>query len=274
MRTTHQTPKERRLPIIRTVCCMLLALICLLGASALADAPSSLRECTTEDEALAFLLLPDETADGAAPVSARSGFIRYFAQNALKDPLFCSAYWCSTEAGDNLDLNATVSRRGNTFTDHAGTMCTRAVYAMALSYLGIDVTPGNMSVMLGVRNIDEPYDDVTELLPGVERVRHKSNVFKKMIASYLSDSSYSPVYMYLRKPNGAYHAILIVGKAEDNFYLAVDPATHFDEEGGVVRVYRVRFDGSFRKIISSSFRSEQRGSELIAICQWRRTDGE
>ena len=261
------------MPWMKTV---LLALcMTLLPVAAAAEEPASLRECTTEKSVEDWMLMPCEEEGVIYPVEAQAGYIRYIAQKEEKDPYVCTDYWCSVEPGDNFDLTARKSRKGNTFRDYAGTMCTRAVYAMALGYLGFQETPGDMSVLVNDRNIDDPYDAVTQMLPGLERITYKSNVFERMLENYLTDTSYSPVYLYLRKPNGVYHAMLIVGKADrDNYYLVVDPATHYDQDDNIVRVYRIRFDVHYRKIINSTYRSEHRGSRVVSFCQWRLTEGE
>lgn len=255
---------------------VLLALLCLqlLTSPALAEEPDTLRTCTTERQVQDWLLFPYEDEGIIYPVEARAGYIRYMAQNEQKDPTFCTDYWCSVEPGENFDLTARKSKKGKTFRDHAGTMCTRAAYAMALSYLGYQDTPGSMSVMVNDRNIDDPYDAVTDLLPDLERITYKSNTFERMLENYLTDPNYSPVYMYFRKPNGVYHAVLIVGKAdEENYYLVIDPATHYNKEEEIVRVYRIRFDVHYRKIINSTYRNEQRNSRVVSFCQWHKMDG-
>ncbi|MGN1018999.1 MAG: hypothetical protein ACI4O7_01390 [Aristaeellaceae bacterium] len=252
---------------------LLLALMVMLLTvpAALADDPTSLPQCTTEEQVLDWLLLPIEDEGVILPVEAQAGYIRYIAQNQSKDPLFCVDYWCSVEPGDNLDLTARKSAKGNTFQDYAGTMCTRASYAMALSYLGVGATPGDMSVLLQARNLDDPYDKVTAALGGLERVIVRSYTFETMLANYESDASYSPVYVYLQKPSGVYHAILIVGRADTKgYYLVVDPATHTKDDE-IVRVYRLRFDSYYQRVINSTFRAEHRNSRVVSFCQWHRT---
>lgn len=255
---------------------VLLVLVC-CAATAMAedaDAPTALSLCTNEAQVLDWLNMPIEDEGVIYPAEVQEGYIRYIAQNENKDPFYCRDYWCSVEEGDNLDLNAKVSAKGNTFKDYAGTMCTRAVYAMAISYLGYGTTPGDMSALLQERNIPDPYDDVTDHLEGLERITYKSHTFEKMLENYETDPSYSPVYLYMRKPNGVYHAVLIVGRADrENYYLVVDPATHFKDDE-VVRVYRIRFDVHFRKIINSTYRNEHRNGQVVSFCQWHKTDGE
>ena len=80
--------------------------------------------------------------------------------------------------------------------------------------------------------------------------------------------------MYFCKPNCVYHAVLIVGKAdEENYYLVIDPATLYDKDEAIVRVYRIRFDLHYRRIINSTYRNEHRNSRVVSFCQWHRLDG-
>lgn len=251
---------------------LLLCVMLLMPLLARAEAPLSLPECTTEAQVTARLLMPASQEEAMLPAQPLPGFIRYISQNENKDPLFCRAYWCSVEPGSPLDLNARENEHGRKYRYYAANMCTRAAYAMALSYLGVDVTPGDMSVLMDRRDLSEPYDNVTEALGGLERISYKTYIFDKMMENYLTDPSYSPVYLYLRKPNGVYHALLVVGKAdEEGYYLVVDPAAH-QLDGETVRVYRIRFDLHFRKIINSTFRSEHKDSRIIDLAQWHLID--
>lgn len=255
---------------------LLLCVMLLLPLSARteAEAPLPLPECTTEAQVAARLLMPVVQGEDVAPAQPLPGFIRYISQNENKDPLFCSAYWCSVEPGTKLDLNARTYANGRKYRYYTANMCTRAAYAMALSYLGLDITPGDMSVLMDSRDLTEPYDDVSAALGGVERISYKSYIFDKMLENYLTDPSYSPVYVYLRKPNGVYHAVLVVGKAdEEGYYLVVDPAAH-ELDGATVRVYRIRFDLHMRKVVNSTFRKEHRDSRVVDLAQWHLVHGD
>ena len=53
----------------------------------------------------------------------------------------------------------------------------------------------------------------------------------------------------------------------------VDPATHTQGEE-IVRVYRLRFDVHYRRVINSTFRSEHRDSRVVSFCQWHLTGEE
>ncbi|MBR3764486.1 MAG: hypothetical protein IKK57_08055 [Clostridia bacterium] len=239
----------------------------MLAASALAEeasAPSSLRECTTFEEAEAFLLYPPE--EGIAGVEA--GYIRLIAQHRAGDDAFRDAYWQGGEPGSVLDLTLQKSSTGRDYAYHAGNMCTRAVYSMALSYLGVDVTPGAMSAMVGQRDLNPPYSEVSELV-GVERVVPKAHVFNTMVENYLTDPSYSPVYVYLRRPDGKTHALLIIGVIPDTGrYIVLDPSGMW-ANGVQYRIYMMSFNKSRRQVLNSTFRKEYAGSEILALYQWR-----
>lgn len=144
---------------------------------------------------------------------------------------------------------------------------------MAMSYLGFDCSPGGMSLLLGSRDLPEPYDEVTALLSGVERVSFKTNAFERMFEQYLADGSFSPVYIYLRKPNGRYHALLVVARTAEGRYLVIDPSVHL-VDGEPVYVYFIRFDKTYRTITNAAFAREYKGSVLLSCHQWRLTGGQ
>lgn len=227
-----------------------------------ADSPGSLREADSAEAVAAFLIYPPE--EGIAGI--QPGYIRYITQHGNSD-VFRKAYWLGGEEGSKLDLTLE-SRYGHEFTFSSITMCTRSCYSMALSYLGIDITPGAMSQLTGSRDLDPPYDDVSDLL-GVERVTPKSHVFNTMMENYLSDPSYSPVYLYLRRPDGNDHALLVVAKLpQQSRYLVVDPSPY--SSGGVpYRIFWLSLNKTRQKVVNSTFRDELAGSRVLQLYQWR-----
>lgn len=244
--------------------CLLLTLLAVPAAAEEPSAPLTLRECTTFEEAEGFLLYPPE--DGVAGVEA--GYIRLIAQHRAGDDAFRDAYWLGGEPGSVLDLTQQVNQNGRPYNFHVGNMCTRAVYSMALSYLGVDVTPGEMSAMTGQRDLNPPYSEVSELV-GVERVVPKSHVFNTMVNNYLTDPSYSPVYVHLRLPDGKNHALLIIGVIPDTGrYIVLDPSGMW-ANGVQYRIYMMSFNKARQKVLNSTFRKEYAGSEILALYQWR-----
>lgn len=248
----------------RMLCICMLLMLTLPVMAEEPSAPLTLRECTTFEEAEAFLIYPPE--DGIAGVEA--GYIRLVAQHRARDNAFRDAYWLGGEPGSVLDLTQQVNQNGRPYNFHAGTMCTRAVYSMALSYLGVDATPGAMSAMTGRRDLNPPYTEVSTLV-GVESVSPRSYVFNTMVNNYLTDPSYSPVYVHLRMPDGRNHALLIIGVIPDTGrYIVLDPRGMW-ANGVQYRVYMMSFDKSRRQVLNSTFRKEYAGSEILALHQWR-----
>lgn len=244
---------------------MLLACPALAEAPVLEFSPLFLRDCTTPEEAEAFLLYPPE--DGIC--SARPGYIRLIAQHRAGDSAFREEYWLGGEPGSDLDLTLQKNRYGHVYTFHAGNMCTRAAYSMALSYLGVDVTPGGMSALTGRRNLDPPYKLVSPLV-GVELVQPRAHAFDTMVENYMTDASYSPVYVYIRKPDGQDHALLVIGKLpEKSRYLVLDPSGMW-LFGQQHRVYMVAFNKTRVQIVNSTFREEYAGSQVLQVYQWRK----
>ena len=250
--------------------CIMLLLTCCCAAAE--DAPLSLPECDSVEEAEAFILYPPEA--GLSGVQA--GFIRLIAQHSANDPMFRDAYWLGGEAGSTLDLTLQENRYGHVYTFHAGNMCTRAAYSMALSYLGVDVTPGSMSAMTGQRDMNTPYNTISEMV-GVELVELKSYVFDTMVENYLTDPTYSPVYVYLQMPDGGNHALLIIAKLpEAGRYLVLDPSGMW-ANGVQHRIYMMSFNKTRQQVLNSTFRDEYAGSKVLQLYQWRlvpQEDGE
>lgn len=256
---------------LRTLLTVLLA--CLLAfpafaaaeEAALPEAPASLPAASSVDEVMHFLRYPPENETD----SVQAGYIRYISQHRGNDAHFREAYWLGGEAGSDLDLTLKENRYGHQYTFYCSTMCTRAAYSMALSYLGVDVTPGGMSAMTGKRNINPPYDGISAEL-GVERVEPTKHVFNTMVDNYLTDPSYSPVYVYLRKPDGQDHALLVVAALpEKSRYLVVDPAGMW-ADGVDYRVYMMSFNKTRQQVVNSTFRDEYAGSKVMQLYQWRK----
>lgn len=245
---------------------------CLLHAAAPARAATSLPLCTTQEEVEAFIDFGIEEEDDGIPSAkeAQAGRIRHIAQDMAEDPTFVGWYWLGGEEGGPLDLTQRKNAWGEEYRFYCGNMCTRAVYSMALSYLGVDCTPGDMSALMGVRDLSEPYDEVTQTLGGLERMTFSTFIFDQMYAKYEEDSSYSPVYLYCRKANGAAHALLIVARTEkENGFWVIDPAGN-SRDGGKVHVFRIRFNPVKKRIIACTF-EKYVDSRVSSFCQWRLT---
>lgn len=246
------------------IAAFLLMLLSLASAEEAAAPVTELRCCASVAEAEQFILGPEEGTE------VRAGYVRYIAQSR-RDPWFVADYWQVGEDKGELDLTAEANRYGCVYTFFAGNMCTRAAYSMALSYLGVDMTPVNMSVMLNSRDIDVPYDAITARLDGVERVEMRAYIFNTMFANYRADASYSPVYVSLSQQNGKDHTLLLVGYNEETQrFIAVDSSMASLNQN-VVRVYEIVFSTMRDTVMKCPQRSDLVGAEVVQVHQWRLT---
>ncbi len=254
--------------MFRRMLCMLLMLLFALPVCG-EEPPADIRKAASIEEAMTFLLFPED--EGLCGVER--GKIRYISQDVLRDDTFRKGYWLGGEEGGDLDLTLKVNRYNHPYDYHVGVMCTRAAYCMALSYLGVDVTPGKMSELTQQRNLEQPYGEITELL-GVELAVPRSRTFLTMMERYEADDSYSPIYIYLQKPNGAYHALVVLcALPETGRYLVADP-NPLAAEGEIYRVYMISLNKNKNEIVNSTFRREMVGSKILRLYQWRLTDSQ
>lgn len=247
---------------------LLLLILMLLPLAALCEEPQdpqsslTLSSATSAEEVEQYLLMP--TKYNLA--SVEKGYLRYIGQNEERDEMFRAGYWLGGDKGSVLDLTLK-ERYGVKFPFHAGTMCSRAAYSMALSYLGIDLTPGDMSRMMNSRNLDEPYDIISWKL-GLDREDGKTTSFNQMVENYLTDDTYSPVYLYFRRPNGTTHAVLVVGRIPDKGRFLVVDSNPPQSGGQLYRVYFVSLNKQRTEIINSTFHETLKGSKVLQIHQW------
>lgn len=251
----------RKLALLLMIIMLLPSLV--LSEEAETEAPLTLPAAASAEEVKQFLLLPPKYSTN----SVKRGYIRYISQNEERDDAFRKRYWLGGEEGSLLDLTLK-ERRGVKFAYHAGVMCSRAVYSMALSYLGVDVTPGDMSAMMNTRNLDEPYDIITWKL-GLERVTAEEDAFNTLYENYVTDDSYSPVYLYFRRPNGTCHSVLVVAREPDTGRFLVVDSNAMRTGGKLYRVYFISLNKARTKIINSTFREMLVGSEVLQVHQWR-----
>jgi len=244
---------------MRRLICLLLSLCCLLPALAAAEAPLSLLTADTVEEVNQFVLLPE---NGELP-APQAGTIRFISLNT-KDAAFLESAWKS----ENYNLMVKSDAKGNTYRADHNNMHSRAVYCMALSYLGIDVTPAMISELSGSRDVTAPYDGVTAQLGNIERIQPKAYVFDTMVENYLNDPSYSPVFCQIRKPNGALHTVLIVAYIPSTGgFIICDPAAP-KLNGETLHAYKMAWHVVRRAVLSSAFYDAFYESEVIDLYQW------
>lgn len=248
---------------------LMICLLLMLSLPALCEEaaePASMREATSAEEVEALLIMPGKFN----LAGVEKGKVRYIGQNEETDNMFRTGYWLGGEKGSALDLTLT-ERYGTQFPFHAIVMCSRSVYSMALSYLGIDLTPGDMSRMLNTRNLDEPYDIISQQC-GVERVTPEANVFNTMFDNYLTDERCSPIYLYFRRPNGTSHAVLVVARDPDTGRFMVIDTNPPQARGRLYRVYFISLNKQRTEIINSTFKEQLKGSKVLQLYQWRLTE--
>lgn len=242
---------------------LLLLLVVLPASWALAEAPERVSQVTTLEEAALFVDIAANEDGTITPKQVTAGRLRHISQGSNK-PGFCEAYWID----DLYDLAAEYSPTGRKYGYYARNMCTRAAYSEILSYFGIDLTPVAMSTMLGERNIDNPYDTVTELIPGLTRMEENSYPdFDLMLERYMTDPSYSPVMLIMINPkNSMMHTVLVLGVMADGQLICLDSAYH-PVGGKPMWIFRMKLSGN-RQYVRYSMSDSYDGLPIRACYQW------
>lgn len=196
--------------------------------------------------------------DSSEPVSVKAGKIRFVSQ-FKNDRSFVKKYWWSGS------YNLISKARG---------MCSRAVFSMALSWLGIDCTPARMSELVRAGEImDYSYDPVCEKLRVVERV--DGDDLQSLWKNYEAGFG-SPVLIHFNYEGGM-HAVLLAARDEyePTLYYAVNPALRTDTskyEGGMeqdVVFPLIIEDGKIGELIHSPLRTVYNKGKIDQIWQWR-----
>lgn len=241
---------------MRRLFALLLAL-CLMLPAALAEEGLTLLTADTVDEVNQFVLLPE----GENLPAPQRGHIRFISLNE-RDAAFRAAAWQS----DRFNL---MSKAGGYRADH-NNMHNRAVYCMALSYLGVDMTPAMMSELTGSRDITAPYDAVTVKLGGkVERVQPKAYQFDTMVENYLTDPSYSPVMCTFQRPNGQIYTVLIVGYIPSTGGFIIVDAAAPRLDGVPAHSYKMAWHVMRQVVLASDFWDANYASKVLDVYQWR-----
>ena len=231
----------------------LLMLICLCVPALAEDL--TLTAADTVEEVTSFIDLPDTEA---IPV-ARAGRIRFVSLNA-RDAAFHKDLW----ADEQYDLTVKGSYRADYRNMHD-----RAVYSMALSYLGVDVSPVMMSQLAGSRDVSAPFDSVTAQLPGVERVEYKAHLFDSAVENYLNDPAYSPVFVKVRRPEGSLHTVMVVGYIPSTGgFIICDPAAPA-KDGVNLHAYKMAWHVVRQVVLASDFWDMFYASQVVDVYQWR-----
>lgn len=246
---------KEKIPMRRLICMLLLLMLPLL---AVAEEPLTLLTADTVAEVNRFVILPEE--EGLP--SVQRGMVRFVSMNKA-DAAFRQEMW----QNETYDL----TQKGAYRADYRN-MHTRAACSMALSYLGIDLTPAMMSELAGSRDVAAPFDAAIAKLPNVERVQPKAYVFDTMVENYLNDPSYSPVVCEVRKPSGDLHTVLIVGYIpQTGGFIICDPAAP-KLDGETMHSYNMCWHVMRQVVLFSDFYDAFYASDVVALYQWKLTE--
>ena len=153
----------------------------------------------------------------------------------------------------------------------SSTKCSRAVFSMALSWMGIDCTPVRMSEMVYNANIPYNYDDVLRKLGNVER---RDGSLEELWA-YFEAGEGSPISIHFEYGNEAIHDILLIARdsANPDLYYAVNPGSPMDlrKYGGTrhEHVFPILIeDGEIGGVMQSLWKSSYHKGKIDRIRQW------
>ena len=197
-------------------------------------------------------------------LGVKAGRIRHISQGKSNKG-FCNDYW----RNDEYNFIISKDNKGNKYAYYVVTMCTRAVYCEMLSYFGIDLTPVAMSSMMGTRNIDSPYDDVTTLIPGLVRIAsHTYHELDDMLTYYLSNTGYSPIMLsMIYADSSGQHSVLVIGRTESGKLICVDSAYH-PVGGSPQFVFTMKLNYNNSKVLVSDV-GTYKGASVRACYQWK-----
>ena len=196
------------------------------------------------------------------PKEIEVGRVRHIPQVST-DPYYCKDYWISGA----YDTSA-----------NSGHLCTRAAYSMALSYIGVDCTPGRMaSLMKTSGDIDTVYyDNVTKKLqgyyPGLSLSKRSSSL-SDLYENYLNDASYSPVYVrFDKKGTSVGHSVIVIGRSttNPNEYYCVDP-DFGTKNNKTIHVMTMVVNDNENYAEEYTFQS-CRGRSIVCYYQWHNDD--
>lgn len=218
---------------------------------------------TTLQEAESFVDFALDEEGNELYRGVEAGRIRHISQ-VSKRKGFCFSYW----QNDEFDLAAEKNPNGRKYGYYAGNMCTRAAYCEMLSYFGIDLTPVAMSSLMHERNVENPYDTVTELIDGLNRTEAKSYLeFDEMFERYQQDEHYSPILLYMiNKDTAVMHTVLVLGVQEDGRFICLDSAYH-PVGGKPMWVFNMKLAAN-RSFVRYSMSDQYENLRIRACYQW------
>ena len=142
----------------------------------------------------------------AKNADVKTGTVRYVCQVPAYTDLFCAEYWGS-------------------YGNYANHECFTACISMALSYLGIDATPGALGDYWRSRgHYGAPFATTPEDVAFSGATYSKTSL-AEAIARYVGgEGSYSPPIIHLNGYSANGHYVMIIGQVSATEYRVLDPA--------------------------------------------------
>jgi len=183
--------KKRILSLALTLCLLAGLLPCLtMGAAAASRVDAA----------------PYASVEYAKNADVKTGTVRYVCQVPAYTDLFCAEYWGS-------------------YGNYANHECFTACISMALSYLGIDATPGALGDYWRSRgHYGAPFATTPEDVAFSGATYSKTSL-AEAIARYVGgEGSYSPPIIHLNGYSANGHYVMIIGQVSATEYRVLDPA--------------------------------------------------
>ena len=183
--------KKRILSLALTLCLLAGLLPCLTVGAAAADRVDA---------------APYASVEYAKNADVKTGTVRYVCQVPAYSDLFCSDYWGS-------------------YGNYANHECFTACISMALSYLGLDATPGALGDYWRSRgHYGTPFATTPDDVAFSGATYSKASL-AEAIARYVGgEGSYSPPIIHLNGYSANGHYVMIIGQVSATEYRVLDPA--------------------------------------------------
>ncbi len=154
-------------------------------------------------------------------------------------------------------------------------MCTRAVFSMAVSYLGIDCSPARMSDLCKAYDLFYTYEEVAERLGGIHR---REGTVEELWELY-EERRGSPVCIHFTYTGEGMHALLLIARDSRNpeMYYAVNPSfgVNATSIGGLKHDHVIPIlidEGKTGCMIQSPLARTYNGGKLDDIWYWEKTE--
>lgn len=183
--------KKRILSLALTLCLLAGLLPCLTVGAVAADRVDA---------------APYASVEYTKNADVKTGTVRYVCQVPAYSDLFCSDYWGS-------------------YGNYANHECFTACISMALSYLGLDATPGALGDYWRSRgHYGTPFATTPDDVAFSGATYSKASL-AEAIARYVDgEGSYSPPIIHLNGYSANGHYVMIIGQVSATEYRVLDPA--------------------------------------------------